>query len=102
MGLGFALSEKLLFNKETGAPYNNNLLHYKIGTMMDTPNIKVEFVEKPDPTSSYGQKSLGDNTTLSIAPAIRNAVLNATGVKFNELPMSPQAVFEKFKEVGIL
>lgn len=102
MALGFALSEKLLFNKETGAPYNNNLLHYKIGTMMDTPDIKVEFVEKPDPTSSYGQKSLGENTTLSIAPAIRNAVLNATGVKFNELPMSPQAVFEKFKEVGVL
>ena len=102
MGLGFALSEKLIFNKETGAPMNNNLLHYKIGTMMDTPDIKAEFVEKEDPTSSYGHKSLGENTTLSVAPAIRNAMLHATGIKFNELPMSPQAVFEKFKEVGIL
>lgn len=102
MALGFALSEKLLFNKETGAPFNNNLLHYKIGTMMDTPDIKADFIEREDPTSSYGHKSLGENTTLSIAPAIRNAVLNATDVAFDELPMSPQAVFEKFKEIGIL
>ena len=70
---------------------------------MDTPEYKSRVCRKTyTPTSSYGQKSLGENTTLSIAPAIRNAVLNATGVKFNELPMSPQAVFEKFKEVGIL
>ncbi|MGL5764525.1 MAG: xanthine dehydrogenase molybdenum-binding subunit XdhA [Sarcina sp.] len=102
MSLGFALSEKLLFNKETGAPFNNNLLHYKIETMMDSPDMKAEFVEKPDPTSSFGQKSLGENTTISPAPAIRNAVLNATGIAFNKLPMDPQSVFEKFKEVGIL
>lgn len=102
MSIGFALAEKLIFDKETGAPMNNNLLHYKIGTIMDTPDIKAEFVEHPDPTSSYGQKSLGENTTISAAPAIRNAVLNATGIAFNELPMNPQAVFEKFKKVGIL
>lgn len=102
MSLGYALSEKLMFNKETGAPYNNNLLHYKIETMMDTPDIKAEFVEKYHPTSSYGHKSLGENTTISPAPAIRNAVLNATGVAFNKLPMDKQSVFEKFKEVGLI
>lgn len=102
MSIGFALAEKLIFNKETGAAMNNNLLHYKIGTMMDTPDIKAEFVEHADPTSSYGQKSLGENTTISAAPAIRNAVLNATGIAFDKLPMDPQSVFEKFKEVGVL
>ena len=102
MSIGYALAEKLMFNKETGAPYNNNLLHYKIGTIMDIPDIKAEFIEKPDPTSSYGQKSLGENTTVSTAPAIRNAVLHATGIAFNELPLDPQSVFEKIKEVGVL
>ncbi|GAA0742803.1 xanthine dehydrogenase molybdenum-binding subunit XdhA [Clostridium oceanicum] len=102
MALGFALSEKFIIDEKTGAVINNNLLHYKIPTIMDTPKINSEFVDTYDPTSSYGQKSLGENTTISPAPAIRNAVLNATGVAFNKLPMDPQSVFEKFKEVGLI
>lgn len=102
MALGFALSEKFIIDKETGAVINNNLLHYKLPTIMDTPEIKCEFVDTYDPTSSFGQKSLGENTTISPAPAIRNAVLNATGVAFNKLPMDSQSVFEKFKEVGLI
>ena len=102
MALGFALSEKFIIDKNTGAIINNNLLHYKLPTMMDTPDVKCEFVEKYDPESSYGQKSLGENTTISPAPAIRNAVLNAVGVKINKLPMDCQSVFEKLKESGII
>ncbi len=102
MALGFALSEKFIIDEKTGSIINNNLLHYKLPTIMDTPNIKCEFVNTYDPTSSYGQKSLGENTTISPAPAIRNAVLNATGVAFNKLPMDAQSVFEKFKEVGLI
>ncbi|KOR23794.1 xanthine dehydrogenase molybdenum-binding subunit XdhA [Clostridium sp. L74] len=102
MALGFALSEKFIINEKTGAIINNNLLHYKLPTIMDTPKINCEFVNTYDPTSSYGQKSLGESTTISPAPAIRNAVLNATGVAFNKLPMDSQTVFEKFKEVGLM
>ncbi|WP_409069666.1 xanthine dehydrogenase molybdenum-binding subunit XdhA [Clostridium sp. FAM 1755] len=102
MALGFALSEKFIINEKTGAIINNNLLHYKLPTIMDTPKINCEFVNTYDPTSSYGQKSLGESTTISPAPAIRNAVLNATGVAFNKLPMDSQTVFEKFKEVGLI
>lgn len=102
MALGFALSEKFIIDEKTGSIINNNLLHYKLPTIMDTPNIKCEFVNTYDPTSSYGQKSLGENTTISPAPAIRNAVLNATGVAFNKLPMDAQSVFEKFKKVGLI
>lgn len=102
MGLGYALSEQLLFDKKTGKPLNNNLLDYKLQTILDTPEIGAYFVEIPDPAGSFGQKSLGENPAISPAPAIRNAVLDATGVALNKLPMNPQAVFEKFKEAGLL
>lgn len=102
MGLGYALSEQMLFDKKTGKPLNNNLLDYKIQTILDTPKIGVDFVEEADPAGSFGQKSLGENPTISPAPAIRNAVLDATGVALNKLPMNPQSVFEKFREVGLV
>lgn len=102
MSLGYALSEQLLFDPVTGAPLNNNFLDYKLQTIMDTPAIGSDFVQIPEPAGSVGQKSLGENTTISPAPAVRNAVLNATGLAFNKLPMTPQAVFEKMKENGLL
>ncbi|AIY78986.1 xanthine dehydrogenase molybdenum-binding subunit XdhA [Clostridium botulinum] len=102
MGLGYALSEQMLFDKKTGKPLNNNLLDYKLQTIMDTPTIGSAFVEKYEPAGGFGQKSIGENTTVSPAPAIRNAVLDATGVAFNKIPMNPQSVFEKFKEVGLV
>ncbi len=102
MSLGFALSEQLLFDPETGRPLNNNFLDYKLQTIMDTPDIGSAFVQLHEPEGSVGQKSLGENTTISPAPAVRNAVLNATGIAFNKLPMTPQKVFEKFKQSGLL
>lgn len=102
MSLGYALSEQMLFDPRTGAPLNNNFLDYKLQTIMDTPDIGAEFVEIPDPAGSVGQKSLGENTTITPAPAVRNAVLNATGIAFGKIPLTPQAVYEKIKESGLL
>ena len=102
MSLGYALSEQMLFDEKTGKPLNNNLLDYKLQTIMDTPKIGSAFIEKFEPAAGFGQKSLGENTTISPAPAIRNAVLDATGVAFNRIPMNPQSVFEKFKELGLI
>lgn len=102
MGIGYALSEQMLFDEKTGKPLNNNLLDYKLPTIMDTPDIGVAFVESYDPTGPFGSKCLGEPPAISPAPAIRNAVLDATGVAFNRLPMNPQRVFEKFKEAGLI
>lgn len=102
MSLGYALSEQMIFDENTGKTLNNNLLDYKLQTIMDTPKIGAYFIEKFEPAAGFGQKSLGENTTISPAPAIRNAVLDATGVAFNKIPMNPQNVFEKFKEVGLV
>jgi xanthine dehydrogenase molybdenum-binding subunit len=102
MGLGYALSEQLLFDPQTGKPLNNNFLDYKLPTIMDIPEIGTGFVETYEPTSPYGCKSLGEPPAFTPAPAIRNAILDATGIKFNELPISPQNLFKKFKEAGLL
>ncbi len=102
MSMGYALSEQMLFDPKTGAPLNNNFLDYKLQTIMDTPDIGADFVEVPDPAGSVGQKSLGENTTISPAPAIRNALLHATGMPVNKLPLTPQKVFENLKESGLL
>jgi xanthine dehydrogenase molybdenum-binding subunit len=102
MGLGYALIEQLLFDPQTGKPLNNNFRDYKVMTAMDTPEIGVGFVETDEPTSPYGNKALGEPPAISPAPAIRNAILDATGVKINELPMKPQCLFEKFKAAGLI
>ena len=102
MGIGYALSEQLLFDEKTGRPLNNNLLDYKLSTFMDHPNLRALFVENPEPTSPYGTKALGEPPACSPAPAIRNAVLQATGVAIDSAPMTPHVLFARFKEEGLL
>ena len=86
----------------TGRPLNNNLLDYKLSTFMDHPNLRAEFVENPEPTSPFGTKALGEPPACSPAPAIRNAILHATGVALNDAPMTPHVLFARFKEEGLL
>jgi len=102
MALGAALLEQMLFDSATGRPLNNNLLDYKLPTILDTPTIHAAFVETMDAAGSFGSKSLGECPVISPGPAVRNAVLDATGVAFNRIPLYPQAVFEKFKAMGLL
>ena len=102
MGLGYGLSEELLVDEKTGKTLNNNLLDYKIPTAMDTPELNVRFIQLDDPTGPYGNKSLGEPPAIPVAPAIRNAILNATGVHMNMTPMTAQRLIAKFKEKGLI
>lgn len=101
MGLGYALSEQLLYDAK-GRPLNDNLLDYKLPTSMDTPDLDVAFVETIDPSGPYGNKALGEPPAIPPAPAIRNAVLHATGVAVNSLPMNPQKLVEHFTAAGLI
>lgn len=101
MGLGYALSEQLLFDKNA-RPLNGNLLDYKLPTSMDTPDLQAAFVETIDPSGPYGNKALGEPPAIPVGAAIRNAILNATGVAIHTLPMTPQRLFEQFQEAGLL
>ena len=101
MGLGYALSEQMLYDKK-GKLLNGNLLDYKMPTAMDVPELGVRFIETVDSSAPYGNKSLGEPPAIPVAAAVRNALLNATGVAVNRLPLSPQRLVEEFMAAGLL
>ena len=100
MAIGYGLSEQLLFDEKTGRPLNNNLLDYKLSTIMDHPHLEAQFVENAEPTSAFGTKALGEPPACSGAPAIRNAIYNATGVAIDQDPITPHVLFRRFTEEG--
>ena len=102
MAIGYGLSEELKFDEKTGRPLNGNLLDYKLSTFMDHPHLEVGFVENPEPTSPYGTKALGEPPACSGAPAIRNAILNATGVAIDSCPITPHVLYRRFREEGLI
>ena len=101
MGIGYGISENLLFDEKTGRPLNNNLLDYKLLTFPDHPHLLAEFVENPEPTSAFGTKSLGEPPACSVAPAIRNALFHATGVAVNEAPLNAHRLYPAFLKAGL-
>ena len=102
MGIGYALSEEMKLDPKTGRLLNGNLLDYKMPTSMDHPDLTALFVETDDPSGPFGNKALGEPPAIPVAPAIRNAVLNATGVAVNSLPLSPQKLVEEFTKGGLI
>lgn len=101
MGLGAATAEQMLYDKK-GKLLNGNLLDYKLPTSMDLPDLHELFIENADPTGPFGNKSLGEPPIISQPPAIRNAVLHATGVAINKLPLNPQRLLEAFTQHGLV
>ena len=102
MAIGYGLSEQLIFDEKTGKPLNNNLLDYKISTFMDHPRLEAAFIENPEPTSPFGTKSLGEPPACSPAPAIRNAILHATGVAIDRIPINPHVLFAELSKAGLI
>ncbi|ALP95731.1 xanthine dehydrogenase subunit XdhA [Intestinimonas butyriciproducens] len=101
MGMGYALSEEMKYD-DKGRLLNGNLLDYKLPTAMDHPEFHALFVETDDPSGPFGNKSLGEPPAIPVAGAIRNAVLQATGVGLRRLPMNPQRLVEAFTEAGLI
>ena len=102
MAIGYGMSEQLLFDEKTGKPLNNNLLDYKLSTVMDHPDLEALFVENAEPTSPFGTKALGEPPACSPAPAIRSAIYNATGVSIDTTPITPHVLYRAFKEAGLI
>ena len=102
MSLGFGLSEELLIDEQTGKPLNDNLLDYKIPTAMDSPDFNVAFIDMKDPTGGFGNKALGEPPAITSSVAVRNAILNATGVKFHQFPLTSERLIKGFKEAGLI
>ncbi|NWF56224.1 MAG: molybdopterin-dependent oxidoreductase [Syntrophaceae bacterium] len=89
MGLGFALTEQIEFDPRAKKPVSTDLLHYKIPTAMDMPEIQVYIAQKSyEPTGPFGAKSVGELPTVPVAAAIANAVAKAVGEDVTVLPLS--------------
>ena len=101
MAIGYGMGEQLLFDEKTGRPLNGNLLDYKLSTTMDHPHLEAQFAENPEPTHPFGTKALGEPPACPGAPAIRNAILNATGVAIDEIPATPSRLYEAFEKAGL-
>jgi CO/xanthine dehydrogenase Mo-binding subunit len=64
-----------------------NLNTYRIPRSMDLPEMKAIIIENPDPVSPSGAKSIGEPANEILAPAIANAIFNATGQRYFSLPI---------------
>ncbi|MEN8076229.1 molybdopterin cofactor-binding domain-containing protein [Clostridioides difficile] len=95
MGVGYALMEEITLNK--GKIKNTNFSNYIIPTSMDMPNVKTYFVEEEEVTGPFGAKGLGEPVMLPTAPAILNAIYDAIGVRFYELPVTCEKVILALK-----
>ena len=84
---GWALMEEEFLNK--GRISQTSFHEYLIPTTMDMPNLESIIVESQSELGPYGAKGIGEPTILGGAPAIRNAVLDATGIAMYEIPMTP-------------
>ena len=96
MGLGFALSEGLVF--EEGAITNASFADYKIPTARDIPAATPIIVEKNYASEPYGAKGVGEMSVFGIAPAVASAVARATGVRIKELPISAEKLLERLNK----
>ena len=90
MGLGYGLMED--FEIEDGVPKQLNFDEYLIPTSMDVPRIKAIIVENADPFGPFGAKSVGEPTNELAAPALVNAIYNATGKRIYEIPANLERV----------
>lgn len=91
-GIGLALFEDVQYNKK-GALMSNSFMQYKIPARNDFGKVVVELIESYEPTGPFGAKSVGEVVANTPAPAIVDAVYNATGVRITTLPITAEKVF---------
>jgi len=96
MGLGYALSENLIFDQ--GKITNASFADYKIPTIRDIPTAEPVIVEKAYASEPYGAKGVGEMSVFGIAPAVANAIARVTGVRIKDLPMSAEKLREQLKQ----
>jgi CO/xanthine dehydrogenase Mo-binding subunit len=99
MGLGHTLTEE--FKQSEGKPTTNTFTTYLIPTVFDVPfEITTDFLEEePIPFGELGGKGLAELVLVPIAPAVTNAIFNATGASITELPATPERVLLALQEV---
>jgi CO/xanthine dehydrogenase Mo-binding subunit/aerobic-type carbon monoxide dehydrogenase small subunit (CoxS/CutS family) len=92
MGIGFALTENFHVDDE-GVMVNPNLRNYRIPTYADVPRTEVLLVKSTDSVGPMRSKGMAECCINPVAPALANALEDATGVRFRELPFSPERIY---------
>ncbi|HZA52687.1 MAG TPA: hypothetical protein VE616_00445, partial [Candidatus Udaeobacter sp.] len=91
-GVGMAFTEELLIDRVTAIPVNPNYRDAKVPTHLEAPEVEVIFIEHPDPYGPFGGKVVGEPPITPAVATIANAIFNATGKRFKELPMTPDKI----------
>ena len=95
--LGTVLYEELLL--KDGKVLNKSFVDYKIPTIDNTPETFIAMgVEHPEETGPYGARGIGEPAMVPGAPAIANAIYNATGCRFTEMPITPERMLKALQE----
>lgn len=94
MGIGYALTETLDVD-EKGKVINNTFKKYKMLKASEMPNIKALTIEEGEETGPFGAKGVGECPVVPVAPAVVNAIVNAIGVDFYDLPVDPKSILQK-------
>lgn len=97
MGIGFAITEWWQMD-DLGTVRNPGLRMYRIPNFADVPPIQVFFADDEDTVGPFGAKGCAESPIDPVAPAIANAVADATGVRFRDLPLVPPLIFERLYE----
>ncbi|HEX6357878.1 xanthine dehydrogenase family protein molybdopterin-binding subunit [Actinophytocola sp.] len=88
MGIGAALGEETLVDRDTGRIVNANLSEYHVPVHADIPRIDIECLGDPDPTMPLGVLGAGEVGIVGVAAAVANAVHHATGRRVYDLPIT--------------
>ena len=94
-GLGTALFEELML--KDGKILNKSFVDYKIPTADDMPEMIIKFVENPEETGPFGARGVAEPAMVPSAPAIANAIYDATGIRLNTMPMTAEKVLAAMK-----
>lgn len=92
-GIGFVLTEN--FHVDNGVMTNPSLRNYRIPTYADVPRTEVLLVDSTDSIGPMRSKGMAECCINPVAPALANAVADATGVRFRSLPLSPERIYEQ-------
>ena len=92
-GIGWALNEEYIYD-DNGVMQNAGFLDYRIPVASDLPMIDCQIVEVPNPNHPYGVRGVGETPIVAPLAVMGNAVARATGVRINELPLSPPRVLD--------
>ena len=89
-GIGMALMEEVVLDERTGRTVNSSFGDYHVPVNADIPQMEMLFINEKDPyLNPMGSKGLGEVVIIGVAPAIANAVYNATGKRIRDLPITP-------------